>query len=80
MAELGIEVAPSVGNFLLLRFPATAGKTAAEADRYLSGRGFVLRAVTAYGLPDCLRMTVGVEEANRGVVAALAAFMAGGRP
>jgi histidinol-phosphate aminotransferase len=39
----------------------------------------VLRAVTAYGLPDCLRLTVGVEEANRGVVAGLAAFMAGGR-
>ena len=46
---------PSVGNFLLLRFPATAGKTAADADRYLSARGFVLRAVAAYGLPDCLR-------------------------
>jgi histidinol-phosphate aminotransferase len=79
IAKLGVDVAPSVGNFLLLRFPGTAGRTAKDADRYLSGRGFVLRAVTAYGLPDCLRLTVGGEEANRGVVAALAAFMAGGR-
>ncbi len=79
IAKLGIDVAPSVGNFLLLRFPATTGKTAADADRYLSARGYVLRAGQAYGLPDCLRMTVGVEEANRGVVAALAAVMAGGR-
>ena len=79
IAKLGVEVAPSVGNFLLLRFPTTGGKTAKDADLYLSARGFVLRAVTAYGLPDCLRLTVGVEEANRGVVAALAEFMAGGR-
>lgn len=79
IAKLGVGVTPSVGNFLLLRFPGQSGKTAAEADRYLSARGFVLRGVAGYGLPDCLRMTVGVEEANRGVVAALAAFMAGGR-
>jgi histidinol-phosphate aminotransferase len=79
IAKLGIGVTPSVGNFLLLRFAATTGKTAADADRYLNARGFVLRAVQAYGLPDCLRLTVGVEEANRGVVAALAAFMAGGQ-
>ena len=44
---------------------------------FLSARGFILRAVAAYGLPNCLRMTVGSEEANRGVVAALAEFMRG---
>jgi histidinol-phosphate aminotransferase len=79
IAKLGVDVTTSVGNFLLLRFAETPGKTAKDADRYLSARGFVLRAVTAYGLPDCLRLTIGVEEANRGVVAALADFMAGGR-
>ena len=41
-------------------------------------RGFILRAVGAYGLPNCLRMTIGSEEANRGVIEALRAFMAGG--
>ena len=45
------------------------------ADAFLTARGFILRAVGAYGLPDCLRLTVGGEEANRGVVAALAEFM-----
>jgi len=74
IAALGIAVTPSVGNFLLLRFPQEAGRTAAEADRYLSARGFVLRGVAAYGLPDCLRMTVGTAEANEGVVAALKEF------
>jgi histidinol-phosphate aminotransferase len=77
IAELGIEVTPSVGNFLLLTFPKEPRRTAADADAFLSPRGFILRAVAAYGLPDSLRLTVGGEEANRGVVAALGEFMRG---
>ena len=77
IARLGIEVTPSVGNFLLLTFPSERGRTAADADAFLSARGFILRAVAAYGLPDSLRLTVGTEAANRGVVAALAEFMRG---
>ncbi len=77
LAAVGVKAIPSVGNFLLLQFPQGAGRSAKDADAYLSARGFILRAVGAYGLPDCLRMTVGSEEANRGVVAALAEFMSG---
>lgn len=72
--DLGIGVTPSVANFLLLDFDET-GTTAAEADAFLSSRGYILRAMNAYGLPSCLRLTVGDEEANRGVVAALTEFM-----
>ncbi|MEA2838749.1 MAG: histidinol-phosphate aminotransferase [Methylobacteriaceae bacterium] len=75
IAKLGLEVVPSVGNFVLIRFPKTSGRTAADADRFLTARGLVLRAVAAYGLPDCLRMSVGTEEANRLVVNALAEFV-----
>ena len=75
ISALGIVVTPGAGNFLLLGFPKEPHRTAADADRFLSARGFILRAVAAYGLPDCLRMTVGDEEANQGVVAALAEFM-----
>jgi histidinol-phosphate aminotransferase len=77
IGKMGIEVTPSVGNFLLLTFPNEPGRTAADADTFLSARGFILRAVAAYGLPDSLRLTVGGEEANKGVVAALAEFMRG---
>jgi histidinol-phosphate aminotransferase len=77
IANLGIEVTPSVGNFLLLTFSKEKGRTAADADSFLSARGFILRAVAAYGLPESLRLTVGGEEANRGVVAALAEFIRG---
>jgi histidinol-phosphate aminotransferase len=72
----GLKVDDSVCNFLLIRFPAVKGKTAADADRFLCARGLILRGVAAYGLPDCLRLTVGPAEANRKVAAALAEFMA----
>lgn len=72
----GLAVDDSVCNFLLIRFPHTPGKTAADADKFLSERGLILRGVASYGLGDCLRLTVGPEEANRKVAAALAEFMA----
>lgn len=75
LTGLGLAVTPSVGNFLLLHFPTTPGKSAKEADAFLTSRGLVLRAVGAYGLPDALRLTIGSEEANRLVVAALRDFM-----
>ncbi|MBB98195.1 MAG: histidinol-phosphate transaminase [Rhodobacteraceae bacterium] len=76
LEALGLTVTPSVGNFVLIHFPATPGKTAAEADAYLSDRGCVLRSVAAYGLPEALRMSIGTEEANRAVIAELKAFLA----
>jgi histidinol-phosphate aminotransferase len=78
LSALGLEVTPSVGNFLLVHFPKEEGRTAREADEFLTSRGYVLRAVSAYGLPDALRMTIGSAEANHGVVETLAEFL--GRP
>ncbi|MGZ8324819.1 MAG: aminotransferase class I/II-fold pyridoxal phosphate-dependent enzyme, partial [Rhodoplanes sp.] len=75
IGRLGLEVTPSVANFLLIHFPLSKGRTAAEADAFLSARGLVLRQVAVYGLPHALRMTVGSEAANRLVVAALAEFL-----
>ena len=79
LRRLGLVVTPSVGNFVLVTFPREAGRTAPEADAFLSSRGLILRAVTSYGLPDSLRMTVGTEEANRLVVEALSDFMSADR-
>ncbi|MGF9760219.1 histidinol-phosphate transaminase [Microvirga sp. 0TCS3.31] len=74
---LGLKVTPSVGNFLLIHFPQEAGRTAKDADSFLTARGLILRQVAAYGLPDALRLTVGDEEANGLVVRALSDFMGG---
>lgn len=75
LRALGLTLTPSVGNFVLVTFPGERGKTAEEADAYLSARGLIVRAVTAYGLPDSLRITIGTEEANRLVATTLSAFM-----
>lgn len=77
LASLGLVVHPSVANFLLVRFPAEAGRDAAAADAFLEARGLIGRRMEAYGLPDCLRFTVGTEGENRALVAALAEFLAG---
>jgi histidinol-phosphate aminotransferase len=75
VTKLGLKVTPSVGNFILIHFPPEKGKTATDADAFLTRRGLVLRALPNYGLPHALRMTIGPEEANRLVVEALRDFL-----
>ena len=60
---------------MLIHFRETKGRTATDADAFLTTRGLILRQVGAYKLPNALRMTVGTEEANRLVVTALAEFL-----
>ncbi len=72
--KLGLDVTPSVGNFVLIHFPTEKGRDAVAADTFLKTRGIILRRVAAYGLGTCLRMTIGTEDDNRKVVAALAEF------
>jgi histidinol-phosphate aminotransferase len=76
LGGLGLEVAPSAANFLLVGFPKTPGKTAAEASDWLEQHGLIVRGVSSYGLPDHLRITIGLEEHNRALVEALATFFA----
>ena len=74
LSNRGIRVDDSVGNFLLVHF-ADASR-AQEADRFLMSRGVILRSCASYGLPQCLRLTIGGEEANRAALAALKDFAA----
>lgn len=71
----GFEVLPSAGNFVLIRF-TDAKRTAQAANDYLNSRGIIVRPVGGYGLPDCLRITVGTEDQNRAVIDALSEFAA----
>jgi histidinol-phosphate aminotransferase len=74
LKKLGLRVTPSVGNFVLIHFDGS--KTdAVKADEFLTSRGYILRRVAGYGFSNALRMSIGVEEANRGVVAALAELL-----
>ena len=75
--KLGLKVTPSVANFILVHFPKDSGRGAEAADSFLKQRAIIVRKVGAYGLPDCLRMTIGTEADNRAIVAALADFVGG---
>ena len=75
IGKLGLKVTPSVANFVLIHFPPSKGRTALDADAFLTARGLILRYVAAYKLPNALRLSVGTEEANRLVVGALKEFM-----
>jgi histidinol-phosphate aminotransferase len=71
----GLRVHSSEANFLLVDFGAPA--RAVAADTYLRARGIIVRNVASYGLPDCLRVTIGTDEECDLVGAALAGFARG---
>jgi histidinol-phosphate aminotransferase len=72
----GIKVWPSEGNFVLADFATTV--RAKAADAFLRSRGIIVRPVGAYGLPHCLRITVGLAEEVERVIETLTEFMARG--
>lgn len=75
LGGLGLEVVPSQANFVLVGFPAEPGRTAAEAEAFLARHGLIVRGVANYGLPEHLRITIGLEEHNRALVNALSDFL-----
>jgi histidinol-phosphate aminotransferase len=72
---LGIGVRATQANFILLQF-ADAQETA-QAEAVLCANGVIPRALTAYGLPHMLRLSVGTEAGNRAALAALEIFVNG---
>ncbi len=60
LERAGLTVWPSEGNFLLVQFASAAAAQA--GDQALRARGVIVRAMAGYGLPDCLRITIGTAE------------------
>ena len=75
MKRLGLQPVPSAANFVLTRFPGGAAQ-AEDANAFLTQRGILVREMKAYGLGDCLRITVGLEDELKALVQALAEFLA----
>ncbi len=72
LAELGIPSDTSMTNFILARF---ASQDESEAcDLFLQKQGLIVRRVSSYKLPQCLRITVGDESSCRRVAYAIAQF------
>jgi histidinol-phosphate aminotransferase len=72
---IGLEALPSIGNFVLVRFANGDGRDAEAANAFLNGKGIIPRKVAGYGLPDCLRITIGLEGEMRATVDALREFV-----
>tara|TARA_R110002167_G_scaffold91969_3_gene247235 strand:- start:805 stop:1905 length:1101 start_codon:yes stop_codon:yes gene_type:complete len=72
---LGLQVIPSVGNFLTVHFPPGGPRSTDKALAFLKARGILPRGIAAYGMADHLRFTIGLEDENKAVVAALSEFL-----
>lgn len=73
LQQAGLDVPPSVCNFILAGFEDEARAQAANA--YLLDRGVIVRAMGAYGLPRYLRVTVGTAAENTRLIEALTDFL-----
>jgi len=72
LADLGVPSDASSANFILARFASE--QEAVACDAYLKSQGLIVRLVGGYGLPNCLRITIGDEASCRRVAHAVAGF------
>ena len=70
LQRLGLTYIPSFGNFLSFRI----GGATAMYQRLLK-RGIIVRPVANYGMPDYLRVSIGLEAENEKFLSALASAM-----
>jgi histidinol-phosphate aminotransferase len=60
IAQTGLNVLPSQTNFVLVDFGSADNAT--SAFEFLRRKGIVVRPMSGYGLPGCLRITIGNAE------------------
>jgi histidinol-phosphate aminotransferase len=68
--ELGLEYVPSYGNFVLVKVGADEG-AGARVNLALLKQGVIVRPVANYGLPQWLRISIGLPHENATFIAAL---------
>lgn len=75
LTRLGLEYIPSYGNFVCCRIvnPVQSGeKGASQMYRRLLELGVIVRPIANYGMPDYLRVSIGLESENEKFLSALA--------
>ena len=75
LRELGLACDNSFTNFVLPRFKDQS--QAELCDKYLQSRGFIVRRVDGYNLPEALRITVGDQTTSERVVNLIEEFLVG---
>jgi histidinol-phosphate aminotransferase len=74
--QLGLEYVPSFGNFVLVKVGSDAG-AGARVNLALLKQGVIVRPVGNYGLPEWLRISIGLPQENAAFIAALTKALAG---
>jgi histidinol-phosphate aminotransferase len=69
LEDMGLAVIPSKANFVMTVLPSAAD--AARIFEELLAQGVVVRPLAAFGLPNCLRISTGLDEDNRMCIEAL---------
>jgi histidinol-phosphate aminotransferase len=72
LTKLGFTVHPSVANFLLVSFKPHDAEAGAPLREI---KGVLIRQMGSYGLPDCLRITIGTEDELKQLVPGIEAFL-----
>jgi histidinol-phosphate aminotransferase len=70
LPAIGVKAYPSAGNFVLADVSG-GGLTGAEVFDRLLRRGVIVRPVGGYGLPACVRITIGTADQNERLLASL---------
>jgi len=73
LSNHGLKAVPSWANFLMLMFEG--GVSAETAYNGLMDAGYIVRWLPGQGLGNGLRITIGTEDENHGVVEALRAIL-----
>jgi histidinol-phosphate aminotransferase len=76
LRRMGLALCDSHANFVLL--PFASPEDAAAAREFLKARGILIRPMSAYGLDQCLRITIGTADEMRAVGESLRAWQYGG--
>ena len=69
LVERGFSIVPSQANFTMVVFAAPA--SAAEFVERLLKAGVIVRPLASFGLPCCVRISIGTEEQNRILIDAI---------
>ncbi len=75
LTAIGLDVVKSQTNFVLVGFPEESPFTAEECNAYLMKHGYIVRKFGV--LPNHLRISVGTETQNRGLISLIRGFMNG---
>ncbi len=62
LRSMGLDVVPSAANFVMVVFPQE--EIVNTLYQELLKRGVIIRPLKAFGLPRCVRITIGTEEEN----------------